>query len=432
MNHSYMNSRLIRFLLIVIFSGLTGYVIGVSKIKIEWANYQPHIEISSKEPPSSISHVDFTPLWTVMQKLEASYYQKTAIDSQKMLNGAISGLVASLDDPYTVYLPPQQNDDFKEVMAGKFEGIGAELGIKDKQIIVQAPLDNSPAVKAGLKPLDMILEVNGKSTAGWTLAQTVDQIRGPKGTTVSLLIFQEKAKEPKTVSIIRDTIVIKSVAYWVKPVKDIKKITLNAKLKTNSDEKVAFIRLSQFGDSANQEWVNAINDISMEVQKDKSVKGIIVDLRNNPGGYLTQAVFIASEFVKNGTIVMEENRENVQRKLPVSRQGLLTELPVVVLLNKGSASASEIVAGALRDHNRAKIVGETSFGKGTIQQAEDLGGGSGIHVTIAKWLTPKGNWIHGKGLVPDIEVALKETDDINPSSDTHDSQLEAAVIELMK
>ena len=336
------------------------------------------------------------------------------------------------DSPYTVYLPPQQNDDFKEVMAGKFEGIGAELGIKDKQIIVQAPLDNSPAVKAGLKPLDMILEVNGKSTAGWTLAQTVEQIRGPKGTTVSLLIFQEKAKEPKTVSIIRDTIVIKSVAYWVKPVKDIKKITLNAKLKTNSDEKVAFIRLSQFGDSANQEWVNAINDISMEVQKDKSVKGIIVDLRNNPGGYLTQAVFIASEFVKNGTIVMEENRENVQRKLPVSRQGLLTELPVVVLLNKGSASASEIVAGALRDHNRAKIVGETSFGKGTIQQAEDLGGGSGIHVTIAKWLTPKGNWIHGKGLVPDIEVAFKETDDINPSSDTHDSQLEAAVIELMK
>ncbi len=427
-----MNSRLIRFLLVVILSGLIGYVIGVSKIKIDWMNYQPHIEISSKEPPSSVSHVDFTPLWTVMQKLETSYYQKTAIDSQKMLNGAISGLVASLDDPYTVYLPPQQNDDFKEVMAGKFEGIGAELGMKDKQIIVQAPLDNSPAVKAGLKPLDMILEVNGKSTNGWTLTQTVEQIRGPKGTTVSLLVLSENAKEPKTVSIVRDTITIKSVAYWVKSVKDIKKITQNSTLKTNLNKKVAFVRLSQFGDSANQEWVNAINDISREVQQDKSIEGIIVDLRNNPGGYLTQAVFIASEFIKNGTVVMEENREGEQRKLTVSRQGLLTELPVIVLLNKGSASASEIVAGALRDHNRARLVGETSFGKGTIQQAEDLGGGSGIHVTIAKWLTPKGTWVHGKGLTPDVEVSLKETDDINPSSDTHDSQLETAVIELVK
>lgn len=427
-----MNSRLIRFLLVVILSGLIGYVIGVSKIKIDWMNYQPHIEISSKEPPSSVSHVDFTPLWTVMQKLETSYYQKTAIDSQKMLNGAISGLVASLDDPYTVYLPPQQNDDFKEVMAGKFEGIGAELGMKDKQIIVQAPLDNSPAVKAGLKPLDMILEVNGKSTNGWTLTQTVEQIRGPKGTTVSLLVLSENAKEPKTVSIVRDTITIKSVAYWVKSVKDIKKITQNSTLKTNLNKKVAFVRLSQFGDSANQEWVNAINDISREVQQDKSIEGIIVDLRNNPGGYLTQAVFIASEFIKNGTVVMEENREGEQRKLTVSRQGLLTELPVIVLLNKGSASASEIVAGALRDHNRARLVGETSFGKGTIQQAEDLGGGSGIHVTIAKWLTPKGTWVHGKGLTPDVEVSLKETDDISPSSDTHDSQLETAVIELVK
>lgn len=427
-----MNTRWIRFLLIITFSGVIGYFIGVSKIKIDWANYQPHIEISSKEPPSSVSHVDFTPLWTVMQKLETSYYQKTAIDPKKMLNGAISGLVASLDDPYTVYLPPQQNDDFKEVMAGKFEGIGAELGMKDKQIIVQAPLDNSPATKAGLRPLDMILEVNGKSTNGWTLAQTVEQIRGPKGTSVSLLVLSENAKEPKTVSIVRDTITIKSVAYWVKPIKDIKKITQTSSIKTHLNKKVAFVRLSQFGDSANQEWVNAINEISMKVQSDSSIEGIIVDLRNNPGGYLTQAVFIASEFIKSGTIVMEENREGERRQLTVSRQGLLTDLPVIVLLNKGSASASEIVAGALRDHNRAKLVGETSFGKGTIQQAEDLGGGSGIHVTIAKWLTPKGTWVHGKGLKPDVEVSLKETDDINPSSEKHDSQLEAAVLELLR
>jgi carboxyl-terminal processing protease len=427
-----MNSKILRFLLVILLSGLVGYTVGVNKIKFDWANYQPQIEISSKEPPLSLTHIDFSPMWAVMQKIETGYYQKTSIDSQKMLNGAISGLVASLDDPYTVYLPPQQNDDFKEVMAGKFEGIGAELGMKDKQIIVQSPLDNSPAVKAGLKPLDMILEVNGKNTAGWTLSQAVEQIRGPKGTSVSLLVLSENAKEPKSVSIIRDTIVIKSVISWVKPVKDIKKITMDSELKKSAEKKVAYIRLSQFGDSANQEWVSAINDISMEVQGDSTVKGIIVDFRNNPGGYLTQAVFIASEFIKNGTVVMEEDREGQQRKLNVSREGLLTDIPVIVLTNKGSASASEIVAGALRDHNRAKLVGETSFGKGTIQQAEDLGAGAGLHLTIAKWLTPKGIWVHGAGLKPDIEVKLKDTDDINPSSNIHDTQLERAVLELVK
>lgn len=426
-----MNSRILRFFLVVILSGLIGYTIGVSKIHLDWKNYQPQIQITSKAPPPSISNVDFTPLWNVIKKLEGSYYRKTDLDAQKMLNGAISGLVESLDDPYTVYLPPAQNDDFKEVMAGKFEGIGAELGMKDKQIIIQAPIDNSPAAKAGLKPQDAILEVDGSATIGWTLSQAVNKIRGPKGSKVTLLIFRTNDKEPKNIDIIRDTITVESVTSWVKPLSEIKKITLSGQLKSNKEEKIAYIRLSQFGDSANQEWVKSINDISLKVQQDKSVKGIIVDLRNNPGGYLTQAVFIASEFVKSGTIVQEEDRTGEKKRLDVSRQGLLLEIPVVVLINKGSASASEIVAAALRDHNRAKLVGETSFGKGTIQQAEDLGSGAGIHITIAKWLTPSGTWIHGEGLKPDTEIKLKETDDINPTSEKHDSQLEAAVVELI-
>lgn len=427
-----MNSKILRLTLVIFLSGLIGYTIGVNKIKIDWANYQPQLQITSKEPPPTVTKIDFTPLWTVVKKLEGSYYQKTDLNATKMLNGAISGLVASLDDPYTVYLPPAQNDDFKEVMAGKFEGIGAELGMKDKQIIIQAPIDNSPAVRAGLKPQDAILEVDGSSTIGWTLSQAVDKIRGPKGTKVSLLIYREKDKEPRKIDIIRDTITVESVTYWVKPLSEVKKITITDDLKSNTRDKVAFIRLSQFGDQSNQEWVKAVNDISLEVQKDKSVKGVIVDLRNNPGGYLNQAVFIASEFIKSGVIVQEEDRQGEKKKLSVSRQGLFLDIPVVVLLNKGSASASEIVAGALRDHNRAKIVGETSFGKGTIQQAEDLGGGAGIHVTIAKWLTPNGTWVHGNGLKPDIEVKLKDSDDINPNSEKHDSQLEAAVNTLVK
>lgn len=427
-----MNSRILRLVLVIMLSGLVGYVIGVNKIKFDWANYQPQILITSKEPPPSVSKVDFTPLWAVIQKLEGTYYQKTDLDAQKMLNGAISGLVGSLEDPYTVYLPPAQNDDFKEVMAGKFEGIGAELGMNGKQIIIQAPLDNSPASKAGLKPQDAILEVDGDATVGWTLSQTVDKIRGPKGTKVSLLILHEKDKSPKTIDIIRDTITVESVISWVKPLNSIGKITLNDSLKSHANEKVAYVRLSQFGDSANREWVDAINEISINLQQDKSIKGVVVDLRNNPGGYLTQAVFIASEFIKSGTVVLEEDRQGERKKLDVSRQGLLLDIPVVVLINKGSASASEIVAGAMRDHKRAKLVGETSFGKGTIQQAEDLGGGSGIHITIAKWLTPNGTWIHGKGLTPDVDIKLKDTDDTNPNSNTHDSQLEAAVIELVK
>jgi carboxyl-terminal processing protease len=416
-----MNSRTIRFALIVLLSGLIGYSVGVNKIKFDWSSYQPRLIISNKEPPPSISSLDFSMFWNTLNKLQTQYYDKTAINSQKLLNGAISGMVASLDDPYTVYLPKQQNSDFKNVMAGKFEGIGAELGMKDKQIIIVAPLDGSPAQKAGLKNGDLILKVGDSQTFGWTLAQAVDKIRGPKGSVVTLFVLHEKEKDPKNINITRDTITVKSVTSWVKPIKDIEGIQLNSVLKPLASKKVAYVRISQFGDSTNQEWIDNINKISLAVKSDKSVSGVVLDLRNNPGGYLQQAVFIASEFIKDGTIVIEEDRQEQDVNMNVSRTGLLTDFPLVVLINKGSASASEIVAGALKDHNRAKLVGETSFGKGTIQEAEDLGYGAGIHITIAKWLTPNGIWVHGKGLTPDITIAL------DAKNQDHDTQLEKAI-----
>lgn len=416
----------IRVIIAVLLAGIIGYYIGVTKISMDWKNFQPHVEISSKQPPPSVSHIDFTPMWVVLSKLESQYYDKKAVDPQKILNGAITGMVASLDDPYTVYLPPAQNDDFKQVMAGKFEGIGAELGMKEKQIVVVAPLDGSPAKKAGIRGGDAILKVNDQTTYGWTIAQAVDHIRGPKGTQVSLLVVGEGDKEPKTVNITRDTITIKSITSWVKPVKQIENIHKTDTLKANQDAKVAYIRLSQFGDTANQEWISATNDINLAMKKDNDVKGIILDLRNNPGGYLNDAVFIASEFITSGTIVMQEDREGERQKMDVTRQGLLTSVPLMVLINKGSASASEIVAGALSDHGRAKLVGEQSFGKGTVQAAEELGGGSGIHVTIAKWLTPNGTWVHKKGLTPDFIVPLDKNDA------SHDTQLEKAIEELVK
>lgn len=400
-----------------------GYYFGVNKINFDWKNFRPKITVESREPPVQITSVDFSSFWTVWQKLETNYYDKTKLDPQKMINGAISGMVQSLDDPFTVYLPPVQNDNFKQGLAGQFQGIGAELGIKDQKIIVISPLNGSPAQKAGIRAGDFIAAVNNQPTANMTLSQAVEKIRGPKGTIVTLTILHKDGNKTEDIKIVRDVITVKSVETWIKKVKDIDSITLDKKFANSS---VSYVSLSQFGDNTNSEWLASINDLNLKLSKDENIKGVILDLRNNPGGYLTDAVFIASEFLKEGTIVVSEEEASGKTVLKANRRGFLTEIPIVVLINKGSASASEIVAGALRDHNRAKLVGETTFGKGTIQQAEDLGGGAGLHVTIAKWLTPNGNWVNGGGLKPDIEATL---DAKNPERDI---QLEKAVLELVK
>jgi carboxyl-terminal processing protease len=421
-----MNSSKLRLIVSFLIVGLIGYFIGVSKIAIDWKGYQPHVEISSKEPPPSITHLDFSMFWTVLNKIENTYYDKKAIDPQKLLNGAISGMVSSLDDPYTVYLPPAQNNDFKQGLAGKFEGIGAELGMKGKQVIIVAPLDGGPAQKSGIRAGDMIVKVDDQMIAGWNLNQVVSKIRGPKGTDVTIGIVRKEGEQPKDIKIVRDTITVKSLTSWTKAVKDIDEIKQTEALKPSAEKKVVYVRLSQFGDSTNDEWQRLAAEIDRKMASDQNIKGIVFDLRNNPGGYLTDAVYIASEFIKEGTAVMQEDKNQERESYPVSGKGLLTDVPVIVLINKGSASASEIVAGALRDHERAQLVGDTSFGKGTIQQAEDLGGGAGLHVTIAKWLTPDGIWVHTKGLEPDIKVEVDKEDQ------AHDIQLEKAIEELVK
>lgn len=422
----------LQFVVLLIIAGLVGYYFGVSNVKVSWKNYKPSLAVVNREAPAALVPVDFSIFWNVWNKLEANYYDKTKLDPTKMLNGAIEGMVQSLGDPYTMFLPPVANTNFKDGLAGQFSGIGAELGTKDKQIIVIAPLVGSPAEKAGIKAGDLILKVNAEATIDWTLPATVDKIRGPKGTSVTLTILHKDSEKPLDIKIVRDVITVKSVVGWVKDVKDIDGINLPAGGSKDQKGKIAYVRLSQFGDSTNNDWLTIINKIFLQMQQEKDVKGLIIDLRNNPGGYLTDAVFISSEFLKQGKpVVLQENAQGARTTLPVERKGLMYEVPVIILINKGSASASEIVAGALRDNkingkSRAILVGETSFGKGTIQQADDLGSGAGLHVTIAKWLTPDGIWVHGKGLKPDIEVALDAKD---PS---HDTQLEKAVLELAK
>ncbi len=421
-----MRVRIFQSVILMLISGIIGYYVGVNNVNLEWKNYKPAIHVTSKEPPASLRSVDFSAFWNVWQRLEASYYDKKALDPQKLLNGAISGMVSGLEDPYTMYLPPAQNSSFKEGLAGQFSGIGAELGLSGKQIIVVAPLDGSPAQKAGIKPGDAVLKVNGQSTTGWTLSQTVEKIRGPKGSEVALSLLHKSSEKPTDIKILRDTITIKSVEGWIKKVEEIGKLSDEFEKKYKGKE-IIYMRLSQFGDHTNQEWLAIVNTVDLEQQTKKNIEGVVLDLRNNPGGYLNDATFVASEFIKNGTIVIQDKGSNGDStEFTVSRKGLLTDIPVVVILNKGSASASEIVAGALRDHKRAKIVGETSFGKGTIQQAEDLGGGAGLHVTIAKWLTPNGTWVHEKGLTPDVEVVYEQNEQ------GHDAQLEKAIEELVK
>ena len=416
-----------QFIILILVAFFGGYYFGVNKISLDLKNYKPVLSITSKEPPPSLSSLDFSNFWAVWQSLENNYYDKSKLDPAKMLNGAISGLVESIGDPYTIYLPPVSNNDFKQGLAGQFQGIGAELGIKDKKIIIISPLSDSPAQKAGIKAGDFILKVDGASTEGWTLSQTVSKIRGPKGTTVTLSILHKDSKNPQDVKITRDVIVVKSIDGFIKKIADVEKIKLTSILKAAENDEIIYLKLSQFGDSTNKDWLSLVNKLNLEVQGNPAFKGIVLDLRNNPGGYLTDAVFIASEFLKEGTpVVIQETGGGERSTLRVSRRGLFINTPIVILINKGSASASEIVSGALKDNGKAKLIGETSFGKGTIQQSEDFGSGAGFHVTIAKWLTPNGIWVNGKGLAPDILVSLDSKDQ------TRDSQLEKAIEVLVK
>ena len=328
-----------------------------------------------------------------------------------MVYGAISGMVASLGDPYTVFLPPSDQKQSKEDLAGSFEGVGIQLGYKDGKIAVIAPLTETPADKAGIKAGDLILKIKDaannvdKETVGMTLPEAVELIRGPKGTEITLSLSRE-GKEDFDAILKRDTILVKSVELSYK-------------------EKTAVLKLTRFGERTYEEWDAAVTEIENKINK-KEVSGMVLDLRNNPGGLLQGSIFIASEFLKDGIIVKQEKSQNGGTETySVSRNGKLTKIPLVVLINPGSASASEIVAGALQERGRAKLVGEKSFGKGTVQEAEELVGGSGLHVTVARWLLPSGKNIDKEGVNPDFEIKMDDNDQ------TIDPQLDKA-LELLE
>lgn len=372
-------------ILLIILSFTLGWNFGHGDYKAAWKDNRFNLSVDNRQPPKDVN-LDFTLFWQTWDLVSKEYVDKKAVDPQKMYYGAIQGMVSALGDPYTVFLPPESQKATQEELGGSFEGVGIQLGFnKEKRLVVIAPLKGTPADTAGVKPGDLILKINDKDTNGISLPDAVNLIRGPKGSEVVLEMFTEGEKEPKNISLKRDTIVVKSVEFETK--------------NSPKGKKIAYIKLTRFGDKTNSEWEQAVSETLAS-----GANGVVLDMRNNPGGYLDGAVYIASEFLKDGNVVLQENSAGERQGYKVNRKGKLLNIPLVVLINKGSASASEIVAGSIQDTKRGKLIGETSFGKGTIQSSHELPSGTGVHVTTAKWLTPNGNWIHNIGLTPDIEV----------------------------
>ena len=351
--------------------------------------------------------LDFSLFWETWRVIERKFVDKASINVQDMVYGAISGMVNSLGDPYTVFMEPDDTKRFIEDVKGSFEGVGMEVGIKNNQLTVIAPLEGTPAQKAGLRAGDAIVKVDGELTSDMTVDEAVNRIRGARGTEVVLTIFRKDWEEEREVKIVRGVIEVPSL-----------------KWELLAEDNIAYLHLYHFTEKAAYDFRKA----AIEILESPANK-VILDLRNNPGGYLEVAQDIAGWFLKSGeVVVIEDFGEGKEQKLyKAEGNGLLGSYSLVVIINEGSASGSEILAGALRDNLGVKLIGESSFGKGSVQELEKLKGGSSLKITIAKWLTPKGELITDKGLEPDVKVEITEED----VAAEKDPQLDKA-IEIIK
>ena len=361
-------------------------------------------------------NVDFSLFWKVYNDLNAKYVDKGKVDPQKILYGAISGLVNSVGDPYTVFFEPVTSKKFQEEISGSFGGIGIEIGKRNNILTVISPIKDTPAFKAGIKAGDKILKIDTKPTANLAIEEAVNMIRGKKGTKVTLTI-QTETNPTRDVELIRDAIKIPTIEW---------------KLIEQGNKKIAYMQIYSFNQTVDSEFKKA----SEEILK-SGATGFIVDLRNNPGGLLDSAINLAGWFLdKNKVVVNEAFGNGTKNEFRSDGNAALKQYPTVVLMNGGSASASEILAGALHDNRNIKIVGEKSFGKGSVQELQNYGDGSSLKVTIAKWLTPNGISISEKGIEADIEVKFKEEDlkeegKIEIGTPGKDAQLDKA-IEVLK
>ena len=347
---------------------------------------------------------DFDLYWDTWQTLKENYVDSGQLNEKDFFYGSLKGMVAAIGDPYTIFLDPKENKQFQDDLSGSFEGIGAEIGLRKDIITVISPLDGTPAALAGIKAGDQIYAINGTSTAGMSVDQAVSLIRGKKGSTVKLTIYRSGASDTKDYNIVRDLIVVQSV-----------------KTEMRADG-IYVIKVSAFNSDTQGLFNKAAQDILI-----KKPRGLILDLRNNPGGFLDAAVDMSSAWVDKETIVIEKFGDGRENKYQGQNRAKLKNINTMVLVNGGSASASEIVAGALKDNQKATIIGEKTFGKGSVQTLIDLSDGSAIKITVAKWLTPAGVSINEQGITPNIEIELS-AEDANKNSDP---QLDKA-LEILK
>ncbi len=352
------------------------------------------------------SEADFNIFWQAWNLIRAKALKGGEVSDKTMIYGAIRGLVDSLGDPHSVFFTPEDGKQFNDDISGTFSGVGLEIGKKDGNLVVIAPLKGTPADQAGLRPDDQILKIDDTYTTDMEVDQAVKLIRGAEGTTVTLLMFREGWDQAKIFPLKRQKIDIPTVEFSMK----------------NKD--IAYIKLNTFNEKAPQLFYTALNDAS-----NKGARGIILDLRNDPGGYLEVAVDLAGYFLDKNTLVVSEKYRTGQTDEFKSRgNGDLKNIPVVVLVNGGSASASEILAGALHDQNKTKLIGEKTFGKGTVQIVENLTDGAEVKLTVANWVLPSGVIIEKNGIAPDIEVKISDDD----RKAGKDPQLDKAIEEVTK
>ena len=362
--------------------------------------------VINKDLSKEKQEVDFSLFWRVWDLVNEKFVDADNLKAEKLLYGAIQGMLQATGDPYTIFFDPRASNEFDEEISGTFEGIGAEIGIRNDILTIVAPLDGSPAEKAGLRAGDKIIKIEGESTLDLNIEEAIERIRGEKGTEVSFVVFRNGGvEETIEIAVTRDVIKIDSVVFEQK------------------EENISYIRINRFG----EDTVYEFNRVAQKIPSNSG--GIILDLRNNPGGFLDASIDIASRMLPRGeVVVIEEDRDKKQKKLYSKGGDLLSGIRTIILINQGSASASEILAGALRENrDNVTIVGEKSFGKGSVQELISLPQKSSTKITVAKWLTPEGKQINNEGIAPDEEVELTNDDFENE----RDPQLDRA-LELLK